>query len=51
MEEVTNHVADGVVLLVDGEYRSIGHLKSVKGEQIMQKAYITATITLMSLTS
>ena len=34
MEEVTDHVADGVVLLVDGEYRSIGHLKSVKGEQI-----------------
>ena len=31
------HVADGVVLLVDGEYRRIGHLReSVKVKQIVQ---------------
>ena len=34
---MSHHVANGVVLLVDGEYRRIGHLQeSVKAEQIVQ---------------
>ena len=34
---MSHHVADGMVLLVDGEYCRIGHLQeSVKLEQIVQ---------------